>query len=866
MIHSQNINVRNIEIECIVYSILLYLFRSTLPILKFPFLISFICLVIYSLINYRSKIWPATLDFFRNFYLPIILFIVLLLSFSLSKKLYLVVFKDSFNAFLLIALFFLMTIYIRTKSDFQILIKKLLRILIFFALIISVAVLFNILNPIPGQSSDKSSWIISITSLSTDYNFAVIPVFYGIISLLYSFTRPVSRIKKGVFTLILIIFATAVLLSGSRRGMICLSSIVTFLIIIQIFKKIKWKEAIGALRKNSDWFVKSVVISVLVLMVFVFVVPVKVKRNTLNFLGISIISYRNLSSGLLTRYSAIFSKADYNHYLKTVWDEKLDYLRLENYWGAQTTKFIHSFPGKNADILPENSVGCMMDKTSEVSTWGNNAYSFTNISNLIKVDSLTARDEYYHASVYCYVSPDFNGDWASISAGISGNTISGMIYKEYDLRKKGEWQKLKISFRNNGQILPVFLAWAKNMSTDFFHLKGYVAFANPEIDVIKAHSGDPDSGWGTEIHTSVWPLQGKNVEIVPSNSIGYKLDSTCIGHTWDNNAYSYTEISSLFKGDLSATQDNKFSASVYCYVSDDFNGTWANISTEGEVFGHTLMQCDLNKKGIWQKITIDFSAKSVVPPVYLYLAKYGVTNFESLKGYIILAYPEYKSITNKNSNSSFFISPLQSGTRQQASSDNRIYYYNAGMMTSLTSFFVNTDNDPVRRWAANLISEDTTYYGYKSELFTDSVENKFLGDRIARWQFAGQIFIKEYGLKEKFVGGGFLFLNWFGYHFQNDKSVSDYPHNPFLSILLYSGIAGLVIYLFFLYRVIVLYLRHIKGYAVFIFLFSITFFFSFFSAGSPFDPPVMGFFMLLPFFINYIGNLTPEEPQAHSQY
>jgi len=60
----------------------------------------------------------------------------------------------------------------------------------------------------------------------------------------------------------------------------------------------------------------------------------------------------------------------------------------------------------------------------------------------------------------------------------------------------------------------------------------------------------------------------------------------------------------------------------------------------------------------------------------------------------------------------------------------------------------------------------------------------------------------------------------------------------------------------------VLYFRHINGYAVFLLLFSITFFFSFFSAGSPFDPPVMGFYMLLPFFINYVDNLKSESIDA----
>lgn len=841
---------RSIEIDCIVYSILLYLLRSTLPFLKFPFLILLVCLAAYSVIIYRRRFLPSMVEFGRNFYLALFLFLVLVISFSLSKKIYLVVFKDCFNALMLISLFFFMTFYIRTKSDFHLLIKKLIRILLIFSLIVSLTVLGKILNVFPVNQDLSLSWFSVITSLSSDYNFVLIPVFYGIISVLYYFTAPVTHTKKGVLTLILIIFTTSILLSGSRRGMICLMSIISFLIIIQIFKKDSWQESLKFLRKNSVWFVRSAVISILILVVFVFFVPVKMKRNTLNTLGISIISYRDLSSGLLMRYSGVFFKGDYNHFFRIIWDENPDSLKLGNYWDAQTNKFISSLSGEKAEILPEHAIGCRIDKTSEVSTWANNAYSLTNISNLSKVDSLTARDEYYLASVYCFVSDDFNGSLARISAG---NTISGKIFAGYDLRKKGEWQKLKISFRNSGSVLPVFLVMAKNMSTDFFHLRGYVIFANPELEVIKAVPTDPESGWGTDTHSTVWPLTGKNVEIVPPGVIGYKLDSTCIGHTWNNSAFSYTEISSLFKGSLNTTQDNAFLASVYCYISEDFDGTWANISAEGEVFGHSLIQYDLNRKGEWQKMEIDFTAKSEVPPVYLYWAKVGVTNFSSLKGYIIFAYPEYKSVTKKISGISLFHSPLKTGSRQLKSFDARHYYFYAGMLAGITSL-ISPDEDPVRRWTAKFISEDTTYYGYKSMLFTDSIKNKFSADRIARWEFAGQIFSKEYGFKEKIIGGGFLFLNWFGYHFQNDKKVSDYPHNPFLSVLLYSGIVGLVIYLFFLCRVILLYLRSIKEYAVFVFFFIITFFFSFFSAGSPFDPPVMGFFMLLPFFICYISN------------
>jgi hypothetical protein len=162
------------------------------------------------------------------------------------------------------------------------------------------------------------------------------------------------------------------------------------------------------------------------------------------------------------------------------------------------------------------------------------------------------------------------------------------------------------------------------------------------------------------------------------------------------------------------------------------------------------------------------------------------------------------------------------------------------------------DQDPIRKWASKLISEDTTYYAYKQNLIVDTISNEFFGGRLLRWEFAYEIFMKEYNWKQKIFGGGFNFLNWYGNYFFKDKTKSDWPHNPFLSILLYSGIIGLVLYILLLYKVTTYYLNYLKEYYLFFIFFLITLFFSFFSGGSPFDPPIMGFFIILPFFIHHV--------------
>jgi hypothetical protein len=162
------------------------------------------------------------------------------------------------------------------------------------------------------------------------------------------------------------------------------------------------------------------------------------------------------------------------------------------------------------------------------------------------------------------------------------------------------------------------------------------------------------------------------------------------------------------------------------------------------------------------------------------------------------------------------------------------------------------DKDSFRNWISNLVNEDTTYRETKTILKVDTISKLFVDDRLSRWQFALKIYSNEYSLKEKIFGGGFKFLNWYGFFFLNDKTKTDYPHNPFLYILLYSGIIGLLFYFFLLYKVFYYYIKFLREYYLLFIFFLITSFFTFFSGGNPFDPPVMGFFVMLPFFIHSI--------------
>lgn len=737
----QKYNVRMVKIDIVVLTTLLYLFRTTIPFLKFPFLLLFFGLILFTTLFSRSRIKTALKELFGDFYLSIILVIILIVSFFLSNKLYLASFKDIINSIILFSIIFFLKMYVTSEGDLHKFYQSLMRFVVFFALIISIRLLYSYLsiNPyIESTPSDKFALNSSLESLSSDYNFALLPVFFGMFSVLFFLIEPLSFFYRGIYNLILLVYSLTILFSGSRRGLIALATVIVILLIVQLISLFRKNGILKKIGYSSRWFILSIFILTFFLIGFLFVLPLNMKRITLTNLGIPVRSYKQVISTRLYRYSQIFSNFLYTDFEHIVWP---------------------------ADPDPRN----------------------------------------------------------------------------------------------------------------------------------------PDTGWDTRIGTNIFPLTGENVEIVPENSIGYKMDNTCDAATWSNNAYSYIDISSLFIDNSKKTNPSLFSASVYCFISKDFDGTWAVISDRDGAFGKVLKEYDLNKKGTWQKLQICFEAKSGIPPLYLYWSKYGVTNFSTLKGYVIFAFPQYRKVTQMDSISSYFDSStknrirvirtndrseyykgqfsnnrlIQSATKQSLNAGDydfkneyiHKYQQNPGVNSPIISqtgvFSISTpimniilsggiDSDPIQRWAAKLIAEDTTYYGYKKYLKIDTISNNFLGERLMRWQFAWQIFKKEYNLKQKMFGGGFNFLNWYGYYFLNDKTLSDYPHNPFFSILLYSGIIGFLLYIFLLYKVFYYYLKYLKKYYLFFIFFLITFFFTFFSGGSPFDPPIMGFFMLLPFFLHSV--------------
>ncbi len=106
--------------------------------------------------------------------------------------------------------------------------------------------------------------------------------------------------------------------------------------------------------------------------------------------------------------------------------------------------------------------------------------------------------------------------------------------------------------------------------------------------------------------------------------------------------------------------------------------------------------------------------------------------------------------------------------------------------------------------------------------------------RTERWGYALEMF-DDYPLVMQVVGGGFNYLDAYGRRFSVDINVNeDYPHNPILSTLLYSGIVGTILLIVYFMFVTRLYIFS-KKYVYFKYLFFINIIFDITSANTLFS-------------------------------
>lgn len=481
-IYSNNLFKRFLDINPLRFlstTIILYILRMVGPhvnIVFIPFLFFYFLFTFYHFINQRKTINLNEMIRF-NFYL-ILMSSLLLWGFIISSAFIFPIFKELLNIVIFLFLNCSLFIFIKDKESFNKFTEIFSKQIIFFSSLVSICGLLKFYFQLKGITFSflNLPGLVEGTSLTTDNNFYILFSFVGIISIIFGlryFKWRTSFLGNGIFSILLLILSLNVLFSYSRRGFIILLILMLCSILLII---------IGYKKKDNLFFIISTYFlsfSLLVIFIirFIFITPTHIKRNTLDILGITVNDYKYYSFLLVGKYSNIYSSRDRSYFRDIVWIDNPDPRNPDTGWGESISKRDFPLSGEKVEIVPENSIGYVMDSTCDASTWNNNAYSYTNISSLFKGDSITDKNGTYNASVYCFVSNDFDGIWARISAE---GKVSGNTYQEYDLNKKGTWQKIQINFTSSSGIQPVYLFWSKNGVTDFKSLKGYIIYAYPE--------------------------------------------------------------------------------------------------------------------------------------------------------------------------------------------------------------------------------------------------------------------------------------------------------------------------------------------------------------------------------------------------
>jgi hypothetical protein len=155
-------------------------------------------------------------------------------------------------------------------------------------------------------------------------------------------------------------------------------------------------------------------------------------------------------------------------------------------------------------------------------------------------------------------------------------------------------------------------------------------------------------------------------------------------------------------------------------------------------------------------------------------------------------------------------------------------------------------------------SSDTLKQSYQEKLLKDLKKDKFSGPRTSRWYYSWVVF-RDYTLIRKVFGGGFDYIEKFDTEFNEGET--DYPHNPFISAFLYSGIIGGLTYIWFMFMVFYYYIKYYKYHVFYFVSFLITFYFSFFSANIHFSIPIFAIFSIIPFLTRYIVEKEKKEQE-----
>ena len=785
----------NLNIGALIFA--LFLLRPLLPqYIKHILFLSFFILVagVFFLL-FRRKTTKRFNSF--NYFMPLIVVVIFyIVPISVSSNYNAVLFKEFINVLSVVLFFILLLFIIRQKHDVSLFIKKIILVFIvlgIFGAVIALLKFWFQINNFHFSFLYVSGFGYPIgTSLAVDENFFSLVIIILFIFILNKLFLAVNYSHIIILQLIEFILIVITIFTNSRRGIILC---VTFLIILYLFYfycYIKKARRCVYIRKLKLF---------LILVGSFFILSYLYWNNRNRYIDVLFVktklSKTDINNAISQSFSFLFGiKSDF--YDST----NIDPYNPKSGWARANYIKEEIIDGVNSGIVPKGAIGAKISDGIDFFVNSNHSIYY---SPLISKSIL--KNKRYLISIYCFVSKDYDGGNVYLSLEKGEKHIK---YTYFDLVRKNSWQKLQYSFEGIDSTVITKLYMQNNGISGFKGMKGYVIFAFPEFKEITFDSGNPYS-WNLrefKLDTLHYPqLRSES----PEEVLGAYIDSTCYAPSWGGNSYYYfTLVDSLKKSNYVD------SVSIYTFCSVDFDGDDVFILLEKNGKWIKRHRYDLHNKGIWQKLSLNVLSTNYPYNVSCYIIKNNAKDFSKLKGHVILTSPE---LLFKGQ----YLNKINFG-------DSLNSKYN---VNSFFSFF------------PSFMMIDTS----KSK-FIRVMQDGFLGERIDRWRYAIYLYQNEFSIVQKMLGDRYLHTKKFSLQF-NDNDGYEYPHNPFLSVLLYSGFFGLLSYLWFLYYVFYYYWKYRKEYWVFGLSFLASFFFAFFSANSPFDPAIVGVFSILPYFIHY---------------
>jgi len=807
-------------------TILFYLLRSVLEPFKYFFLIfSGLLIISFFLFNFSDFKGSTIINFLKYTKEFQILGLFLVMGIALSEQVEILPLKALIN-FLGISVFYL--IYLDYKDHIKLI--RLFKGWIVLSLLMGLLGLLKWLNLVLELNIGWFSYFYNYgASLVPDYNFYSLFFIISLVIYSYALYKEITKAKLLTNQVVLFIFLSNVILSGSRRGLIVLALFLIATVFLMVYAR---KKERGIFVKNLFHF-HVLIYSILVIFIALIPFRSKIIQNKPTKSKIAVVVYRYSTIVIPgISYSILFDK---------LWPETDVYISDTTDWDKYAT-YNNSVDGKienrYKDLKKESRFHSEMKK---------------NVDNLIYNGDFKYGLNFWTKSAPDSIKHEIISTKYGNALRVSRFEGNGYWPLEYSGRELFYHEGITYTFRFKfrvikGSRVPFMIGWWFNEGSGFNNNLSYNIKALDEewFEYTASHKFKSNQ---TNLQTFMNSLQ--------SNTIVDFADIELTCNDSLNRPRFLDQLTNLEGANL-------------LYNSNFKNGEKFWGSKSPDPIRHDLIETEYGKairvtrndgEGYWP---LAYQGRHIYyhrDLTYSFRFKFRVVEGAAAPFDIGWWIPEEEQPTHKLHKDIF---PLENQWFECITSCKFTKDHYGDITTFMNSQEANSIidfadielicNDTLNRsmYADEMIDVIIALEDRRISEELDNDKGVLLSNRIERWKFANELWRTEYSILNKIFGGGFDYLDKFGQKFYPDEDRIDYPHNPIISSFLYSGIIGGIFYIYFLALSFWYFWKYRKNHMLFFILFLITFVFVFISSDTHFNVPIFAVLSLVPFITRYV--------------